>query len=257
MANIEMRTLTIGSDTFSFNDQTARDNAQNALNKANSITIPSSLKNPNALTFTGAATGTYDGSSALTINIPEGGSGGGGSGSGEKCFVAQPEAPSDTSLLWIDTDDDSGGSGGGGDVWELIETVSVGTEEVSSFRVDFQKKYRKLYIRFSNIQASAGTSCKIFANTNAYNSDLIFYATSSYIETGTYRASSAYIDIVALNKVMYQWSYGGTLARNTVYEGINPYFNITDYPNYIVINPGQAVFSSTDNGAINIYGIPA
>ena len=33
--------------------------------------IPSALPNPNALTFTGASTGTYDGSSALTINIPE------------------------------------------------------------------------------------------------------------------------------------------------------------------------------------------
>lgn len=32
--------------------------------------IPTSLKNPNALTFTGAVTGTYDGSSAKTINIP-------------------------------------------------------------------------------------------------------------------------------------------------------------------------------------------
>lgn len=33
--------------------------------------IPTSLKNPYALTFTGAASGTYDGSSAVTINIPE------------------------------------------------------------------------------------------------------------------------------------------------------------------------------------------
>ena len=32
--------------------------------------IPTTLKNPNALTFTGAVTGTYDGSSAKTINIP-------------------------------------------------------------------------------------------------------------------------------------------------------------------------------------------
>lgn len=38
--------------------------------------LPTSLKNPKALTFTGAATGTYDGSEALTITIPEGGSGG-------------------------------------------------------------------------------------------------------------------------------------------------------------------------------------
>lgn len=35
--------------------------------------IPSELKNPYALTFTGAASGTYDGSSAVTINIPSGG----------------------------------------------------------------------------------------------------------------------------------------------------------------------------------------
>lgn len=34
-------------------------------------TVPSALKNPHAITFTGASTGTYDGSSALTINIPE------------------------------------------------------------------------------------------------------------------------------------------------------------------------------------------
>ena len=41
------------------------------------ITIPTALPNPNALTFTGAVTGTYDGSEAVTVEIP---SGGGGSG---------------------------------------------------------------------------------------------------------------------------------------------------------------------------------
>ena len=40
--------------------------------------FPTALKNPNALIFTGAATGTYDGSAALTINIPAGGSSGSG-----------------------------------------------------------------------------------------------------------------------------------------------------------------------------------
>lgn len=40
--------------------------------------FPTALKNPNALTFTGAATGTYDGSAALTVNIPSGGSSGSG-----------------------------------------------------------------------------------------------------------------------------------------------------------------------------------
>lgn len=40
--------------------------------------LPTALKNPQALTFTGAATGTYDGSAALTVNIPAGGSSGSG-----------------------------------------------------------------------------------------------------------------------------------------------------------------------------------
>lgn len=37
------------------------------------ITIPTTLPNPNALTFTGVATGSYDGSSPIEINIPGGG----------------------------------------------------------------------------------------------------------------------------------------------------------------------------------------
>lgn len=41
------------------------------------IVIPEKLPNPNALTFTGAVTGSYDGSSAVTVNVPNGvGSGG-------------------------------------------------------------------------------------------------------------------------------------------------------------------------------------
>lgn len=35
--------------------------------------IPTALKNPNALTFTGAATGSYDGSEPVSVNIPEAG----------------------------------------------------------------------------------------------------------------------------------------------------------------------------------------
>lgn len=50
--------------------------------------LPTALKNPNALTFTGAATGTYDGSAALTVNIPAGGSSGSGSGGALKAMSA-------------------------------------------------------------------------------------------------------------------------------------------------------------------------
>lgn len=39
------------------------------------ITVPDKLPNPNALTFTGAVTGSYDGSAPLTVEIPIGGGG--------------------------------------------------------------------------------------------------------------------------------------------------------------------------------------
>lgn len=38
--------------------------------KANTSAIPTTLKNPHQLNFTGAVTATYDGSSAVTVNIP-------------------------------------------------------------------------------------------------------------------------------------------------------------------------------------------
>ena len=40
------------------------------------VDVPKKLPNPNAITFTGASTGTYDGSVPLTVNIPAGGGGG-------------------------------------------------------------------------------------------------------------------------------------------------------------------------------------
>lgn len=40
------------------------------------VDIPTALPNPNVLTFTGAVTGSYDGSEPLTVEIPSGGSGG-------------------------------------------------------------------------------------------------------------------------------------------------------------------------------------
>lgn len=41
----------------------------------NAITVPDKLPNPNALTFTGAATGSYDGSVPVAVEIPIGGGG--------------------------------------------------------------------------------------------------------------------------------------------------------------------------------------
>lgn len=53
--------------------------------------VPIKLPNPNALTFTGAVTGTYDGSAPLSVNIP---SGGGSTGGGNDSFELIGEATS-------------------------------------------------------------------------------------------------------------------------------------------------------------------
>ena len=42
-----------------------------------STEMPDKLPNPNALTFTGAVTGSYDGSAPLSVEIPSGGGAGG------------------------------------------------------------------------------------------------------------------------------------------------------------------------------------
>ena len=61
-----------GTDYF-----TEADKQEIASSAAEMVPIPDVLPNPNALTFTGAVTGTYDGSAPLSVEIPSGGSGGG------------------------------------------------------------------------------------------------------------------------------------------------------------------------------------
>lgn len=79
---IDMKNLKVNADNGSFTfgvvDQEARDAAKEAKNAVAKINIPTSLPNPKKLTFTGGATGEYDGSNEVTITIPEAGEGGSG-----------------------------------------------------------------------------------------------------------------------------------------------------------------------------------
>ena len=61
--------------------------------------VTAKLPNPNALTFTGAVTGSYDGSEPLTVEIPSGGSGG----------SAEPGYKDTTTLFDVTLDDTTGG----------------------------------------------------------------------------------------------------------------------------------------------------
>lgn len=66
--------------------------------------MPTALPNPNALTFTGAVTGSYDGSEPLSVEIPSGG--GGGAASGEWRLVCDITLEENISKLVISEDSD-------------------------------------------------------------------------------------------------------------------------------------------------------
>ena len=62
--------------------------------------IPSALPNPNALTFSGAVTGTYDGSAALSVEIP------GGGGDNPLRLIKTITLTETVKSITVDTDDD-------------------------------------------------------------------------------------------------------------------------------------------------------
>lgn len=65
------------------------------------VEMPDKLPNPNALTFTGAVTGSYDGSEEKTINIPSGG----GSADRKWALIKTLNVSTDVAQEYFDTDD--------------------------------------------------------------------------------------------------------------------------------------------------------
>ena len=67
--------------------------------------MPTTLPNPNALTFTGAVTGSYDGSEAVEINVPSMGSSG-GSGKAKSQILINQEITELTASLSVTLEHD-------------------------------------------------------------------------------------------------------------------------------------------------------
>ena len=110
--------------------------------------IPTALPNPNSLTFTGAVTGSYDGSEDLTVEIP---SGGGGSN------LPIPTAE-DVGKVPVVQGDLSFGLGeiGVGD-WEVIADQTL-VEEAASVSFDFDVTYRRLRFIVYGVPASGSNA---------------------------------------------------------------------------------------------------
>lgn len=123
--------------------------------------MPDTLPNPNALTFTGAVTGSYDGSSPVTINIP--------SGAGAE-------------------------TGSGGNFVRKVYSIDV-TDDVSYIDIDLGGKYSILWASISGYfpAQSKSSSCTLYignadelsqyavglavSNYRTWGSDLILFAT--------------------------------------------------------------------------------
>lgn len=68
--------------------------------------VTAKLANPNALTFTGAVTGSYDGSAPLSVEIPSGGGGSGGSGKAKSQILINQEITELTASLSVTMEHD-------------------------------------------------------------------------------------------------------------------------------------------------------
>lgn len=92
------------------------------------VDMPEKLPNPNALTFTGAVTGRYDGSAPLSVEIPDGGSGGYNLpvASATQLGGVMPVAKTDEMTQAVGVDE-AGGlwalPGGASRSWRLVGTV--------------------------------------------------------------------------------------------------------------------------------------
>lgn len=107
--------------------------------------LPDKLPNPKRLTFTGAVTGTYDGSAAVTVDIPSGG----------------------------------GGTTGGGETWRLVQDITLETDDVGTieFTTDSDGKALNLkkFALIGKAKASAAASTYITINGKSFLSNVSPY----------------------------------------------------------------------------------
>lgn len=129
--------------------------------------VISSLKNPQKLTFTGAVNAEYDGSSALTINIPSGGGGGGGGISFHICTSGEYNAQTGIPTITNPSEDTfylvPDGSGNDlytewiyvNNAWEMFGSASI---DLSDYVTDTELSAALSYKANSADLASVATS---------------------------------------------------------------------------------------------------
>lgn len=134
--------------------------------------IPTALPNPNALTFTGAVTGSYDGSAPLSVEIPSGGGsvsdislGLTGAAVGQIAKITAVDA-SGVPTAWSPVDMPSGG---GGETWEEINAITL-SDAVNTVTINTDSEGNAIALKKVRIvvEGSATYQQDIFFNNSRY-----------------------------------------------------------------------------------------
>lgn len=163
-------------------------------NKPTIPTVPSTLPNPNKLTFTGAVTAEYDGSAPVSVEIPAGG------GSAYELPVAspttlggvRPAAKTDemTQAVGVDAEGKlftAAGSGGGSGSWEKICEIDFANETNLTIQTfEYTGKWDKLHVISDNLVGPIASNFN-FTVFDGNNNELActFFGISSYVKEGS------------------------------------------------------------------------
>ena len=171
------------------------------------ITIPTALPNPNALTFTGAVSGSYDGSAPLELEIPSGGGG---------LTVTNTAAVGQT--VKITAVDETGQP----TEWEAVDMASGGGAFVDIMNLVISEEVQ--YI-FQNIDFDLYDVVTVRINQNEnVNAYFGFTDSNDYFASGIRLYNAADLSVFVLDKtrafVSYSTGYSVTTTSN-----INPDFH--------------------------------
>ena len=163
------------------------------------ISVPDTLPNPNALTFTGAVTGSYDGSAPLEVEIP---SGGGESGD----YIPNPSTASVGQTIAVKAVDENGKPTeweavdfpAGGEKWETIFDLTLEEDVNSVVIMSGDVGYKKILVYICIVPptdqtATANQAVSIYSGeTNHF--DPTVKLNTAYLYNGT-RYSGASIEL--------------------------------------------------------------
>lgn len=160
-------------------DSSGKPSEFECVDKPTTPVIPTALKNPHALKFTGAVTGSYDGSEEVTVDIPQGNSYTLPIATADTLGGVKPVAKTDamTQEVGVDSEGKLYTESGGGEVADEYRTITPIPSSLFSTNSHIQKKYEFLYSGNSVISDTSKNAHNAFATWIKVNNTNYVFAT--------------------------------------------------------------------------------